>query len=189
MMISTRGRYALRVLADLAEHRSEGFVPMKDVAARQEISLKYMEKILPVLTKNHIVDGIQGKGGGYRLSREPGEYTLGEILRLTEGSLAPVACLECGAKACLRRKNGCSRRKTRRNSAADGRIPCAGSLPGMRREALSPGGELSDAAGLERAGQTHQRVLRQRDAGRFGEKVKERPRRRRYCAAGAFCCV
>ena len=62
MMISTRGRYALRVLADLAEHRSEGFVPMKDVAARQEISLKYMEKILPVLTKNHIVDGIQGKG-------------------------------------------------------------------------------------------------------------------------------
>ena len=102
MMISTRGRYALRVLADLAEHRSEGFVPMKDVAARQEISLKYMEKILPVLTKNHIVDGIQGKGGGYRLSREPGEYTLGEILRLTEGSLAPVACLECGAKTCPR---------------------------------------------------------------------------------------
>ena len=99
MMISTRGRYALRVLADLAEHRSEGYVPMKDVAARQEISLKYMEKILPVLTKNHIVDG---KGGGYRLSREPEEYTLGEILRLTEGSLAPVACLECGAKACPR---------------------------------------------------------------------------------------
>ena len=102
MMISTRGRYALRVLADLAEHRSEGFVPMKDVAARQEISLKYMEKILPVLTKNHIVDGIQGKGGGYRLSREPGEYTLGEILRLTEGSLAPVACLEDGADICER---------------------------------------------------------------------------------------
>lgn len=102
MMISTRGRYALRVLADLAEHRSEGFVPMKDVAARQEISLKYMEKILPVLTKNRIVDGVQGKGGGYRLSREPEEYTLGEILRLTEGSLAPVACLECGAAACSR---------------------------------------------------------------------------------------
>ena len=99
MMISTRGRYALRVLADLAEHRSEGFVPMKDVAARQEISLKYMEKILPVLTKNHIVDG------GYRLSREPEEYTLGEILRLTEGSLAPVACLECGAKTCPRAAN------------------------------------------------------------------------------------
>ena len=102
MMISTRGRYALRVLADLAEHRSEGFVPMKDVAARQEISLKYMEKILPVLTKNHIVDGIQGKGGGYRLSREPGEYTLGEILRLTEGDLAPVACLMKDADACPR---------------------------------------------------------------------------------------
>ena len=102
MMISTRGRYALRVLADLAEHRSEGFVPMKDVAARQEISLKYMEKILPVLTKNHIVDGIQGKGGGYRLSREPGEYTLGEILRLTEGSLAPVTCLEGEENTCPR---------------------------------------------------------------------------------------
>ena len=102
MMISTRGRYALRVLADLAEHRSEGFVPMKDVAARQEISLKYMEKILPVLTKNHIVDGIQGKGGGYRLSREPGEYTLGEILRLTEGSLAPVACLDRHPNECER---------------------------------------------------------------------------------------
>ena len=102
MMISTRGRYALRVLADLAEHRSEGFVPMKDVAARQEISLKYMEKILPVLTKNHIVDGIQGKGGGYRLSREPGEYTLGEILRLTEGSLAPVTCLEGVENTCPR---------------------------------------------------------------------------------------
>ena len=102
MMISTRGRYALRVLADLAEHRSEGFIPMKDVAARQEISLKYMEKILPVLTKNHIVDGIQGKGGGYRLSREPGEYTLGEILRLTEGSLAPVTCLEGAENTCPR---------------------------------------------------------------------------------------
>ena len=105
MMISTRGRYALRVLADLAEHRSEGFVPMKDVAARQEISLKYMEKILPVLTKNHIVDGIQGKGGGYRLSREPGEYTLGEILRLTEGDLAPVACLSGKAGGCDRAAN------------------------------------------------------------------------------------
>ena len=102
MMISTRGRYSLRVLADLAEHRSEGFIPMKDVAARQEISLKYMEKILPVLTKNHIVDGIQGKGGGYRLSREPGEYTLGEILRLTEGSLAPVTCLEGEENTCPR---------------------------------------------------------------------------------------
>ena len=102
MKISTKGRYALRLMIDVAVHGGEEFVSLKDVAARQEISLKYMEKILPVLTKNHIVDGIQGKGGGYRLSREPGEYTLGEILRLTEGSLAPVACLECGAKTCPR---------------------------------------------------------------------------------------
>ena len=102
MMISTRGRYALRVLADLAEHRSEGFIPMKDVAARQEISLKYMEKILPVLTKNRIVEGIQGKGGGYRLTREPEQYTLWEILSLVEGDLAPVSCLQSGAPPCPR---------------------------------------------------------------------------------------
>lgn len=102
MMISTRGRYALRVMIDLAEHQGEGYIRMKDVAQRQGVSLGYMEKILPVLVKNKIVDGIQGKGGGYRLSRQPEAYTLGEILRLTEGSLAPVACLECGAAPCNR---------------------------------------------------------------------------------------
>lgn len=102
MMVSTRGRYCLRVMIDLAEHQGEGYVRMKDVAERQDISLKYLEKILPVLAKNNIVDGIQGKGGGYRLTRLPEEYTLGEILRLTEGTLAPVACLECGAVPCGR---------------------------------------------------------------------------------------
>ena len=102
MMISTRGRYCLRVMTDLAEHQDEGYIPMKDVANRQGISLKYMEKIIPVLVKSKIVEGIQGKGGGYRLTREPEDYTLGEILRLTEGSLAPVACLECGAAPCDR---------------------------------------------------------------------------------------
>ena len=100
MMISTRGRYCLRVMIDLAEHQREGYIPMKDVAERQDISLKYLEKILPVLVKNGIVEGLQGKTGGDRLSRKPEEYTLGEILRLTEGSLAPVACLECGAAPC-----------------------------------------------------------------------------------------
>lgn len=99
-MISTRGRYALRVMIDLAEHQDEGYIPMKDVAKRQGVSLGYMEKILPVLVKNGIVEGLQGKTGGYRLIRKPEEYTLGEILRLTEGSLAPVACLECGAAPC-----------------------------------------------------------------------------------------
>lgn len=102
MMISTRGRYALRVMIDLAEHQGEGYIPMKDVAKRQGVSLGYMEKILPVLVKNGIVEGLQGKTGGYRLIRKPAEYTLGEILRLTEGSLAPVACLECGTPECDR---------------------------------------------------------------------------------------
>lgn len=102
MMISTRGRYALRVMIDLAEHEKDGYTPMKDVAARQEISLKYLEKILPVLTKNNMIEGVQGKGGGYRLTRMPSEYSVGEILHLTEGDLAPVACLGHDAVPCGR---------------------------------------------------------------------------------------
>lgn len=100
MMISTRGRYALRVMIDLAEHWDCGYIPMKDVAKRQGISLKYIERIMPNLTKNHLVEGVHGKGGGYRLTKEPKEYKVGDILRLTEGDLAPVACLECGAVPC-----------------------------------------------------------------------------------------
>ena len=102
MMVSTRGRYALRVLIDLAEHQSGGYIPMKDVAERQELPLKYLERILPVLTKNGLVEGIHGKGGGYRLTRDPGQYRVGDVLRLTEGDLAPVACLDCGARPCRR---------------------------------------------------------------------------------------
>ncbi len=101
-MISTRGRYALRVMIDLAEHGGGDFVPMKEVAARQEISLKYIERIMPLLTKENLVEGLHGKGGGYRLCRPPEDYSVGEILRITEGELAPVACLECGAKPCPR---------------------------------------------------------------------------------------
>ena len=101
-MISTRGRYALRVIIDLAEHRNGGFIPMKEGADRQEISLKYLERIMPLLTKENLVEGMHGKGGGYRLCRPPEEYSVGEILRITEGSLAPVACLDCGAKPCSR---------------------------------------------------------------------------------------
>ena len=104
MMISTRGRYALRVMLDLAERSGEGFIPMKDVAARQEISLKYLEQILPVLTKNGLVETVHGKGGGYRLTRSPGDYRVGEILRLTEGDLAPVSCLAADAEPCGRRE-------------------------------------------------------------------------------------
>ena len=95
MMISTRGRYALRVMIDLAENAGDGFIPMKEAAARQGISLKYLEQIMPSLSKNGLVEGIHGKGGGYRLSRSPQDYTVGEILRLTDGDLAPVACLQC----------------------------------------------------------------------------------------------
>ena len=101
-MISTRGRYALRVMIDLAEHRSGRYIPMKEVAARQEISLKYIERIMPLLTKAGLVDGQHGKGGGYMLRREPESYTAGEILRAAEGDLAPVACLSCGAQPCPR---------------------------------------------------------------------------------------
>ena len=102
MIISTRGRYALRVLIDLAEQGGEKYIPMKEIAQRQEISLKYLERIVPVLTKNNLLEGVHGKGGGYRLSRKPIEYKIGEVLRLTEGNLAPVACLECNAEVCKR---------------------------------------------------------------------------------------
>ena len=102
-MISTRGRYALRVMADLATHQDEGYIPLKDIAARQEISEKYLESILKGLVQNRMLVGIRGKGGGYRLPNPPESYTVGSILRLTEGELAPVACLESGAEACPRR--------------------------------------------------------------------------------------
>ncbi|MBQ8664120.1 MAG: RrF2 family transcriptional regulator [Eubacterium sp.] len=102
MMISTRGRYALRVMIDLAENRDRGYIPMKDIANRQGVSLKYLERIVPALAKNNYIEGVQGKGGGYRLTRSPEEYKVGEILRLTEGDLAPVSCLECDATPCER---------------------------------------------------------------------------------------
>lgn len=102
-MISTRGRYAIRVMLDIAKNQKDGYVPMKDVANRQGLSLKYLEQILPALTKNKIVEGVQGKGGGYRLVRNPEEYTIGDILRVTERDLAPVSCLAEGAEECERR--------------------------------------------------------------------------------------
>ncbi len=100
MLISTRGRYALRVVVDLAEHQSEGYIPLKVIAARQDISEKYLENIIKVLVKAHMLTGLRGKGGGYKLTRSPEEYTLGGILRLTEESLSPVSCVEAGAEPC-----------------------------------------------------------------------------------------
>ena len=102
MLISTKGRYALRVMIDLAEHRSGEFISLKEIAQRQEISEKYLESIIRMLVKAKAVESLRGKGGGYRLTKNPEQYTVGSILRLTEESLAPVACLEPGASACSR---------------------------------------------------------------------------------------
>lgn len=102
MLISTRGRYALRILIELAEQSDGGYVSMRSLAQRQGVSLKYLEQILPVLTRNGLLEGVQGKGGGYRLCRSPEDYTVGEILRLTEGELAPVGCLDCMKEGCDR---------------------------------------------------------------------------------------
>lgn len=102
MLISTKGRYALRVMVDMAEHQSEGYLPLKEIAQRQEISEKYLESILKVLVQNNLLVGLRGKGGGYRLVRPPEQYTVGSILRLTEGSLAPVACLNRDPEQCPR---------------------------------------------------------------------------------------
>ena len=105
MIVSTKGRYALRVMIDLAEHQAERYVPLKEAAARQDISEKYLENILKVLVQNGFLEGLRGKGGGYRLTRSPDQYTVAEILLLTEGSLAPVSCLTPGAPACERMAN------------------------------------------------------------------------------------
>lgn len=102
MMVSTKGRYALRVMVDLAEHSDGGYLPMREVAQRQQISLKYLERILPLLVDAGLVEGLRGKGGGYRLTREPADYSVSEILRASEGDLSPVSCLEPGASACPR---------------------------------------------------------------------------------------
>ena len=99
-MVSTKGRYALRVMLDLAQNYNGRHIPLKDVAERQAISKKYLEIIVKDLVKGGMVEGISGKGGGYKLCREPGEYTVGEILELMEGTLSPVACLAENADAC-----------------------------------------------------------------------------------------
>ena len=103
MIVSTRGRYALRILVELAELDQGGYTPMKTIAENQGLSLKYLERILPVLTQNGILEGVQGKNGGYRLCRKPEEYTVDEILCLTEGDLAPAECVLDGAQHCDRR--------------------------------------------------------------------------------------
>lgn len=102
MKVSTKGRYALRVMIDLAQHKNEGFISLKEIAARQEISMKYLEMIVGILNRADYVSSLRGKSGGYKLSKNASEYTIGAILKLTEGSMAPVSCLECGADVCER---------------------------------------------------------------------------------------
>ena len=103
-MISTRGRYAIRVLIDLAENDNGGYIPLKDIAARQDISKKYLEIIVKDMVSGGLLVGASGKGGGYKLCRKPEEYTVGEILELMEGSFATVACLANDAAPCPRAK-------------------------------------------------------------------------------------
>ena len=104
-MVSTRGRYALRVLVDLAEQGSDRYITLREIAERQEISEKYLESIVKELVKAGFLEGLRGKGGGYRLGKQPEEIGVLDVLKLTEGSLAPVACLEDGAKPCSRASN------------------------------------------------------------------------------------
>lgn len=104
MKISTKGRYALRVMVDLAERYPSDYIPLKEIAQRQEISQKYLEGIMSILSKEGLIDAHHGKGGGYRLNRHPSEYSVGSILKLTEGSLAPVACLDRKPNACKRKE-------------------------------------------------------------------------------------
>lgn len=102
MKVSTKGRYALRIMLDLAVHNSGELVPLKDIAKRQGISIKYMEQIISPLAKAGFVQSLRGSSGGYRLSRDPSEYTAGEILKVMEGPLTPTSCLEGEINECPR---------------------------------------------------------------------------------------
>ncbi len=101
-MVSTKGRYALRVMIDLAEHRDEGFIPLRLIAERQGISKKYLEIIVKEMVAGGLVEGVSGKGGGYRIVRDPADYPVGEIIELMEGPLNSVACLAKGSADCPR---------------------------------------------------------------------------------------
>lgn len=106
MKISTKGRYALRIMIDLAQQKQGEYVRLKDVAARQGITIKYMEQIMPLLTKSGYVKSYRGNNGGYMLAKKPEEYIVGDILRVAEGSLAPIPCLEDEQNTCPR-KDAC----------------------------------------------------------------------------------
>lgn len=102
MLVSTKGRYALRVMIELAERKHEGYVPLSVIAEKQNISEKYLESIIVILSKADFVDAVRGKGGGYKIMKEPSEYTIGSILRTVEGPLVPVSCLKENVNHCER---------------------------------------------------------------------------------------
>lgn len=106
-MISTKGRYGLRVMLDLAQHAAADYITLREISERQGISKKYLEIIIRKLAEGHLVQSLPGKGGGYRLARKPEEYSVGEILEWMEDTLAPVACLTCDAPQCPR-KDSCA---------------------------------------------------------------------------------
>lgn len=103
MIVSTRGRYALRVMIDLAEQNKEGYVALKSIVERQDLSLKYLEAIMTMLSKAGLVKATHGKGGGYKLVKDPSEYTIGDILKVTEKSIVPASCAECIGENCPRK--------------------------------------------------------------------------------------
>ena len=102
MKISTKGRYALRIMIELAQNKNDKPIPLKQISQKQDISAKYLESIISILNKHNFVFSTRGINGGYVLSKEPSEYTIGSILRVTEGSLSPVNCLECQPNRCIR---------------------------------------------------------------------------------------
>ena len=102
MRVSTKGRYALRIMIDLAEHNNGEYIPLKDISARQGITIKYMEQIIPQLNKAGYLKSLRGNGGGYRLAKTPDKYVVGDILRTMEGPLAQVACLDGEENECVR---------------------------------------------------------------------------------------
>ena len=108
MRVSTKGRYALRMLVDLAEYQNDGFIALKDIAKRQNISKKYLEQIVPVLNKSHILQTNRGFQGGYRLAVAPNKVTVGDVLRLTEGSLSPLACIDDDNYIECKRRDDCA---------------------------------------------------------------------------------
>lgn len=105
MIVSTKGRYALRIMLELAMHEGEGFLSLKEISTRQNVSMKYLEQIITLLNKADLLKSQRGPQGGYRLGRSPENYTIGEILRTVEGRLAPISCLESEENLCPRQEN------------------------------------------------------------------------------------